>query len=64
MKQMRNQYTGAAGITQREADRIHRSMRAIRKISHKKNLYIRYKEQLDDAYLTLYKVLLHAERLP
>lgn len=40
-KQVRNRYTGAAGITQREADTILRCMKKIRKIAAKKNLDIR-----------------------
>jgi hypothetical protein len=62
MKQSRNQYTGAAGITQREAAQINRSIRNLQKIMNKDNLYVRHEIRLEKAIRQLIDLLLEAER--
>jgi len=62
MKQSRNRYTGAAGITQREADTINSCIRKLSKISQKENLYVRHALRLDRATRELSKLLKEADR--
>lgn len=62
MKQNRNQHTGAAGITQREADTIKRSMDKLLKIGSKKNLYVRHQLRIEKAVEQLAKLLVEADR--
>lgn len=62
MKQNRNQYTGASGITQREADTIKGCIRKLSKISEKKNLFVRYELRLLKSLEQLLKILEEAER--
>lgn len=47
-KQVRNQHTGAAGITGREADTLKICYRKITKISEKKNLFVTSKRKLQE----------------
>lgn len=61
-KQVRNRYTGAAGITAREAVTIRGSAEKLYKISQKKNLYVGYERKLLEAAKLLYEVLKHADR--
>lgn len=62
MKQTRNQYTGASGITQREATTIRSSAEKLFKISQKKNLFVRYELRLLKASQELFKLLEEAQR--
>ena len=62
VKQVRNQHTGSAGITQREADTIKRCMDKLLKIGSKKNLYVRHKVRIEESVKQLAKVLVEAER--
>ena len=62
MKQKRNQHTGAAGITEREANTIRGAAHKLHKISEKKNLYVRHQMRLLTATEQLLKVLEEAER--
>lgn len=62
MKQSRNQYTGASGITQREATTIRSSAEKLYKISQKKNLFVKYELRLLKAADELFKLLEEAER--
>ena len=62
VKQVRNRYSGSAGITQREADTIKGSIRKLTKIRNKKNLYIRHVYFIDQAIVDLDKVLQEADR--
>lgn len=62
MKQKRNQYTGASGITQREANTIRSAAEKLYKISQKKNLYVRHESRLLKAAEQLFKLLEEAER--
>lgn len=62
MKQTRNQHTGAAGITQREANTIRSAADKLYKISLKKNLYVRHEQRLLKATEQLLKLLQEAER--
>lgn len=62
MKQSRNQHTGAAGITQREADTIRGCIRKLSKISKKNNLYVRHHLRLEKSLIQLRNLLEEAER--
>ena len=62
MKQVRNRYTGAAGITEREAGTIRGCIRKLRKLSNKKNLYVRHVYYLERSIEALEKVLREADR--
>ena len=62
MKQVRNRYTGAAGITEREANTIRGSLNKLYKISQKKNLYVKYELRLLKATEQLIKLLDEADR--
>jgi len=62
MKQSRNQYTGAAGITQREANSIRSATRKLFQISQKKNLFVKYQLRLVKATEQLVKLLEEADR--
>lgn len=61
-KQVRNRYTGAAGITAREANTIRGSAEKLFKISQKKNLYVLYERQLLEAAKILFDILEHSDR--
>lgn len=62
MKQVRNQYTGAAGITAREANTIRSSADKLYKISQKNNLYVRFERKLLEATQLLLEILEEADR--
>ena len=61
-KQVRNRYTGAAGITAREANSIKGAADKLYKISQKKNLYVVYERKLLEAAKLLYDLLEQADR--
>ena len=61
-KQARNRYS-SAGITQREADTIERSIRKLTKISKKKNLYVMYERDLLKAVQILTELLEKSQRI-
>ena len=61
-KQARNRYS-SAGITQREADTIERSIRKLTKISKKKNLYVMYERDLIKAAQILTELLEKSQRI-
>ena len=61
-KQARNRYS-SAGITQREADTIQRSISKLTKISKKKSLYIGYEKDLLKAAQILTELLEKAQRI-
>lgn len=62
MKQHRNRYTGAAGITQREANTIKGSIDKLLKIGEKNNLYVRHQIRIARAVEELAKLLVEADR--
>jgi len=62
MKQVRNRYTGAAGITQREANTIISSMDKLLKIGQKNNLDVRYQIRIARAVEELAKLIVEADR--
>ena len=61
-KQVRNRYTGAAGITAREANTIQGAANKLYKISQKKNLYVVYERKLLEATKLLLEVLEESDR--
>ena len=61
-KQARNRYS-SAGITQREADTIERSIRKLTTISKKKNLYVMYERNLLKAAQILTELLEKSQRI-
>jgi|TARA_R110001606_G_C15270620_1_gene639441 hypothetical protein len=61
-KQARNRYS-SAGITQREADTIERSIRKLTTISKKKNLYVMYERDLLKAVQILTELLEKSQRI-
>jgi len=61
-KQVRNRYTGAAGITAREANTIRGAADKLYKISQKKNLWFGYEQKLLEATKLLLEVLKQADR--
>ena len=61
-KQTRNRYS-SAGITQREADTISRSISKLTKISQKKNLYVMYERDLLKAAQILIELLEKSQRI-
>lgn len=63
MKQHRNRYTGAAGITQREANTIRGCMDKLLKIGSKKNLYVRHQLRIEKSVEQLAKLLVEADRV-
>ena len=62
-KQVRNQYTGGAGITQREANSLLSAYERIRSIASKRNLYVVYERKLLEAGDLLLEVLVQADRI-
>ena len=61
-KQVRNRYTGSAGITEREANTIKGAADKLYKISQKNNLYVVYERKLLQAAQLLYELLEQADR--
>ena len=61
-KQVRNRFTGAAGITAREANTIRGAADKLFKISNKNNLYVVYEQKLLEATQLLLEVLEQADR--
>lgn len=61
-KQTRNRHS-SAGITAREAASLWKYMMQMRKISEKKNLFIGYEKQLQDAADIIEELLINADRL-
>jgi hypothetical protein len=62
-KQVRNRYTGAAGITDREATQLKSMWHKLDKLSKKKNLYVQYRRQTLEAMQLIYEILDHSDRL-
>ena len=62
MKQHRNQYTGAASLTERNADTVRGCIRKLETIRDRGNLYVRQVRALDDAILAMREALTLAER--
>ena len=61
-KQVRNQYTGAAGITQREADTLKRCIKKIEKIANKKNLWASDRRRLLESSQKIMYLLIERQR--
>ena len=61
-KQVRNRYTGASGITQREADTIKRCMDKLLKIGGKKSLYVGHQRRIEKAVEQMAEILVEADR--
>lgn len=61
-KQIRNQHTGAASLTERNADTIRGCIRKLEKIRDRTNLYVRQARTLDDAILAMREALKMADR--
>lgn len=62
-KQVRNRYTGAAGITEREATQLKSMWHKLDKLSKKKNLWTGYVQKCDEAKQLIYEMLDRADRL-
>lgn len=63
MKQVRNQYTGAAGITAREATQLKSMFTKLDKIYKKPNLWILHKRKVAQAMDLVYQILEDSERI-
>ena len=63
MKQVRNQHTGAAGITEREANQLHSMWIKLNKIQKKNNLFLGYRTKILRAMENIYEVLDESGRL-
>lgn len=58
-----NQYTGAAGITGREAIQLYEIWKKLNKLAYKNNLYIRHRADLEMSMDAIRKVLKESGRL-
>ena len=63
MKQNRNQYTGAAGITEREATQLKSMWFKLNKLQKKNNLFLEYRIKIIDAMKNIQEVLEESNRL-
>ena len=62
-KQSRNRYTGAAGITAREAKQMKSIWHKLDKIAEKNNLFVGYERKIKNAQQLIYEVLSESDRL-